>query len=99
MMDTYVPSPIDTSGTELSEQLLGLTERLAENVHENWARHRISEGWRWGPARSDLDKTHPDLIPYHQLPESAKQYDRRAAMEMLRALVALGYRIEPGHSD
>ena len=96
-MYTYEPTPIETSGTELSEQLLGLTERLAENVHEDWAKHRIAEGWRWGPARSDSDKTHPDLIPYSQLSESAKQYDRQAAMAMLRALIALGYRIEPGN--
>jgi hypothetical protein len=95
-MQTYTPSPISTSGVELSEDLLLLTEQLAENAHENWAKHRIAEGWSWGPARSDANRTHPDLIPYSQLPEPAKRYDRLAVTEMLRAIIALGYRIERG---
>ena len=31
----YKPNPIDTSKVELPEDLLELTERIAENVHEN----------------------------------------------------------------
>jgi len=93
-MGTYVPSPIDTSGLELHEDLQIVAEQLAENVHENWARHRLSEGWRWGPARNDAERTHPDLLPYSELSEATKQYDRLAASEMLKAIVALGYRIQ-----
>jgi ryanodine receptor 2 len=94
-MDPYEPGPIDTSAVELTEELVELTEQLAANAHENWAKHRMREGWRWGPARSDLNRTHPDLIPYSQLDERAKQYDRLAVTEMLRTIIALGYRIEP----
>ena len=90
---SYVPKPIDTSAVELPEGLLGLTERLAENAHDHWADQRMAEGWAYGPQRDDAAKRHPDLVPYEQLPESEKEYDRRMAMEALKAIIALGYRI------
>ena len=93
-MATYEPGPIDTSKVELSEELLQLTEQLAENAHDNWARRRLSEGWTWGPVRDDAAKKHPDLVPYGDLSEAEKHYDRDTAMETLKAIVALGYRIE-----
>lgn len=93
-MATYEPRPIDTSKVELPEELLQLTEQLAENAHDNWARRRLSEGWTWGPVRDDAAKKHPDLVPYGDLPESEKHYDRDTAMETLKAIIALGYRIQ-----
>jgi RyR domain len=98
-MASYEPRPIDTSAIELSADLLELTEKLAENAHDNWARRRLSEGWTWGPARDDAAKKHPDLVSYNELQEPEKHYDRDTAMETLRAIVALGYRIEPVDSD
>ena len=91
---TYKPSPIDTSSVSLSEDLLELTEKLAANAHDLWAAQRFSEGWRYGPKRDDQKKEHPDLVPYKELPESEKEYDRIAAMETLRAIIALDFRIE-----
>lgn len=93
---TYQPKPIDTSSVKLSDELLMLTEMLAENTHEIWAEQRISEGWSHGPQRDDTAKKHPDLVPYSELPESEKEYDRRTAMETLKMIVALGYRIGRG---
>jgi hypothetical protein len=77
----------------LDQSLLALTEQLAENAHDVWARQRLAEGWTFGPARDDVTRKHPDLVPYAELPDSEKQYDRATAMETLRAVVALGYRI------
>jgi hypothetical protein len=93
-MKAYDPKPIDTSAIKLSDDLLKLTEKLAENAHDNWARLRMSEGWRWGSARDDAGRKHPDLVPYDDLPESEKEYDRNAAMETIKAIMALGYKIE-----
>jgi hypothetical protein len=90
----YEPKPIDTSELKLGREILDLTERLAKNAHDIWARQRISEGWRLGSKRDDAKKEHPCLIPYEELPESEKQYDRNAALETLKAIIALGYRIE-----
>ena len=90
----YNPKPIDTSMVALSPEILKLTELLAENAHDIWAKQRMSEGWKYGPKRDDAAKRHPDLVPYSQLPDSEKAYDRNAAMETLKAIIALGYRIE-----
>ncbi len=91
---TYSPNPIDTSEVELSTRLSELTERLAANNHDHWALQRIAEGWRFGPDRNDKAKTHPDLVPYEELPDSEKEYDRRSVVETLKAIIALGYRVE-----
>jgi hypothetical protein len=91
---TYRPRPIDTSGVKLADQLRELTERLAEHAHDIWAQQRLAEGWTYGPARDDTTRQHPDLVAYADLPETEKAYDRSAAMETLKAVIALGYRIE-----
>ena len=89
----YTPKPIDTSAITLTPDILDLTERLAENTHDVWARQRLADGWTHGPARNDQEKKHPCLVPYAQLPESEKQYDRNTAMESIKAILALGYKI------
>jgi hypothetical protein len=33
-------------------------------------------------------------VPYDQLPESEKEYDRKMATGTIKAILALGYRIE-----
>ncbi len=90
----YVPKPIDTSQITLSKSAIELTELLAKNAHDNWALLRMKEGWTYGSERNDKVKKHPCLIPYEDLPESEKEYDRKAAMETLKAIITLGYRIE-----
>jgi hypothetical protein len=90
----YNPKPVDTSKIALSKEILELTEHLAENAHDIWAKQRMAEGWTYGLRRDDKEKKHPDLVPYKDLPDSEKEYDRKAAMETLKAIIALGYRIE-----
>ena len=89
----YTPKPVDTSNVALSEELLRLTERIAENVHDNWAAARISQGWTYGEKRDDEKKTTPCLVPYDELSEEEKEYDRSTALETLKLIVALGYSI------
>ena len=93
-MKTYQPKPVDTSGIELPAELLKLTETVAENVHDVWAAGRIAEGWTFGEKRDDVQKLHPCLVPYSELPESEKEYDRKTALDTLKLITALGYRIE-----
>lgn len=90
----YQPKPVDTSKIVLPDEIMALAERIAENVHENWAKGRIAEGWTYGEKRDDEKKTTPCLVPYADLPEIEKEYDRNTAFETLRLIVALGYRIE-----
>lgn len=89
----YIPNPIDTSDITLDEGLTALVEQMARNVHEVWAQGRISQGWTWGPQRDDALKTHPDLVPYEDLTEVEKQYDRDTATATLKLIIKLGYNI------
>ncbi len=90
-MTTYTPKPLETSSVELSSALKTLLEQLAENTHEVWAAQRIQDGWTFGPMRDDVRKHHPCLVPYEELPEAEKEYDRKTAGETLKAIVKLGY--------
>lgn len=89
----YRPRPTDTSDVVLPRDVADLTELLARNTHENWARQRLADGWRWGPSRDDARREHPCLVPYEELPEAEKEYDRRTALETVRLILALGFRI------
>ena len=91
---TYHPRPIQTSGIILSEDLRVLCEKLAENAHDLWASQRISDGWKPGQHRDDFRREHPNLIPYSELPDEEKKYDRIVTLETLKAIIALGYLIE-----
>ncbi len=95
LLPTYDPRPINTEDIALPPELLQLTERIAENVHDVWAVGRIKEGWIYGENRDNDLKTTPCLVPYGDLPESEKEYDRRTAMETLKLIIKLGYKIEP----
>ena len=92
---TYRPRPIDVGQIELTPEILALTERLAENAHDLWGEKRLAEGWTLGPKKDGDLKQTPLLVPYAELPESEKQYDRDLALATLKATLALGYRIEP----
>ena len=96
MNKTYTPAPQDTSGITLSSELLALAEAMAENVHEVWAERRIAEGWTYGPVRDDAKKQTPCLVPYAELPEEEKEYDRSTAISTLKFIVSTGFKIEKG---
>lgn len=92
----YQPQPIDTSHVQLSSEVEALTEMLARNTHEHWARLRMADGWRWGTERDDSRKLHPGLVAYEELPESERVYDRATAIETLKTILGLGFRISKG---
>lgn len=92
-MKTYTPKPIDLSDVELTEDLNELREAIAENAHEVWAENRQKEGWTYGPQRDDKLKQTPDMVPYSQLPESEKEYDREMAVKTIKLLKKLGYEL------
>lgn len=87
----YTPQPIDTSDIQLPEELDPLLEAMAKNVHEIWAKERISQGWTYGRKRDDAQKHHPYLIAYEELPEKEKVYDRNTSVETLKLILKLGF--------
>lgn len=90
----YTPQPIDTSDVILPSQLEQLIEEIAKNVHETWAKNRINEGWRYGETRNEALKHHPCLIPYNQLSEEERDYDRKTALATLKTIYKLGFKID-----
>ena len=90
----FEPTPIDTTAVDLPVEIDDLIERLSEHNHNVWSRGRLDAGWSLGPQRDDAKKQHPCLVPYDELPESEKEVDRHTATEVLKAIVALGFRIE-----
>lgn len=91
--DRYDPQPIDTSDVTVSDEIAALSEKLAENTHDVWARGRLDEGWTYGKTLDRDKKTHPLLVPYGELTESEKDYDRRTSLETLKVLQKLGFDI------
>lgn len=91
--DLYKPSPLDLSDVHLPDSLCELTEAIAENTHEIWSKNRMNEGWTYGPERDDKALKHPDLLPYSDLMEGEKEYDRATAMNAIKLIVKLGYKI------
>lgn len=91
----YTPQPVDTRHVRLPNSITFLSELLSQNAHEVWAVGRIEQGWRWGPQRDNDAQLHPDLVPYEELTEQDKQYDRDTSIETLKVITALGYILEP----
>jgi len=76
-----------------------LSEALARNAHEQWAKQRMADGWRYGPKRDDDRKEHPMLRPYDELPESEKAYDRLISMESVKTILSLGFEIRKARRE
>lgn len=93
MDSNYTPQPVDTSEVRLPAELDELVEKIAKNVHEVWAQSRIEQGWTYGEERNDELKHHPCLVPYEELPEIEKDYDRDTALGTLKLICKLGFKI------
>ena len=90
---SYNPKPINTIDIVLSDDILALSEKLAKNTHDVWAKTRIEQGWSYGETRNDKLKQTPCLVSYEELPDSEKEYDRSTALETLKLIIKLGYKI------
>lgn len=93
MDSNYTPQPIDTSEVRLPAELDELVEKIAKNVHEVWAQSRMEQGWTYGEERNDELKHHPCLVPYEELPEIEKDYDRDTALGTLKLICKFGFKI------
>ena len=92
-MKKYIHNPVDTEQIQLLKELEYLVEEMAKNVHEVWSKTRIEQGWTYGEKRDDVLKQHPCLVPYEELPEEEKVYDRNSSVETLKLIMKLGFKI------
>uniref|UniRef100_A0A8C3UUD6 Ryanodine receptor 1 n=1 Tax=Catharus ustulatus TaxID=91951 RepID=A0A8C3UUD6_CATUS len=86
----FTPCPVDTCQIVLPPHLERIREKLAENIHELWALTRIEQGWTYGPVRDDVQRLHPCLLSFHNLPEPERGYNLQMSGETLKTLLALG---------
>ena len=93
MPNQYQPKPLDLSNVVIDDDLLPLIEEIAKNVHEVWAEQRLKEGWVYVKESNDKLKTTPCLVPYDELPEIEKEYDRRTAISSIKLAIKLGFKI------
>lgn len=92
-MKEYIPNPVDTKRIQLPKELNSLVEEMSKNVHEVWAQTRIAQGWTYGEVRNDAEKKHPCLVPYEELSEEEKTYDRNTSVETIKLILKLGFKI------
>lgn len=79
-----VPSPPwdDAPDYQVRESAASVVEALAdpgrtpEQNHQGWYERMVADGWTRGEVKDTEAKTHPDLVPFHQLPEHEQQKDR-----------------------
>lgn len=91
--NNYTPQPINTKSVDLPMELQALAEDIAKNVHEVWASGRMKDGWTYGEERNDAEKKHPCLVPYEDLSEEEKEYDRNTSIETIKLILTLGFKI------
>ena len=90
---TYTPTPFDSSDISISDDLLELSELVAKNSHDIWAENCINDGWKYGETRCDEKKQHPCLVPYEELSCHEQEHNLNAAVNTLKYIIGLGYKI------
>jgi hypothetical protein len=68
--DSQLESQIDGTNVWLENPDMTLEEN-----HENWMKYKEQAGWKYGNDKCFVCKTHPDMVPYEQLPEIEQRKD------------------------
>jgi len=68
-------------------------ERLAEVEHDRWMAERRAAGWIYGPQKDVQRRINPLLVPWSELPEAAKGYNRDAVRRIPKVLAKADFEI------
>jgi len=68
-------------------------ELLARMEHDRWWKEREAAGWTYAPEKSEPRKESPYLVPYDDLPEDVKDYDRNTVRAMPAFLAEVGFAV------
>jgi len=69
-------------------------EGMARMEHERWCDERRAQGYSFGSERDDDRKTHPDLVPWEQLSDEAREKDRAMVRDLPAFLAKAGFQVE-----
>jgi hypothetical protein len=75
------------------DEYMSLCAELAKRQHESWVRDKVDMGWRYGPTISVVNKTHPMLRPWSELPDQYKNVDTSSPENFLNFLNNQGYAV------
>lgn len=93
----YCPQPIDVSSVSINPELMELIELIAENAHDVWAVDKMKAGFSYAPTdqegKEQSGKHNHYLLPYEMLEEADKEPDRKMAMQTIKLVKRLGYRL------
>ena len=64
-------------------------ELLSKLEHNRWSGEKFSEGWVFGKETNKSQKISSFLIPYEDLSDSIKQYDREQVIQQLENLIVI----------
>ena len=70
-------------------------ETMARVEHMRWSWDKRLNGWTFSDVKDEINKTHPGLIPYDDLPESEKEKDRELVRLIPSLLKDIGYEAYP----
>lgn len=85
--------PVPRQGAQTFAFTEAEIEILSEAEHERWMRERTSAGYTLGARRDEVLRTHPDLVPWSELSERAKQLDRNAVLAIPECMAAAGFEV------
>ena len=68
---------------------LQAADSTPEDSHENWYKHKLADGWKYGPVKDVEKKEHPCMVPYDDLPADQKFKDR-----LFKTICSLRFRAE-----
>ncbi len=87
-----ISAPREHAGTPVEEFEEQEVEILAHMEHSRWNAERFLAGWTLGP-KSVSKKTSPYLVPWEELPENIKEYDRCTVREIPQLLELIGEKV------
>lgn len=87
-------APLMDWGAELFHFSMDEIEVMACMEHERWCEDLKMNGWKYAPCEKDVqNKTHPDLLPWEELPDTEKEKNRIPSRELPGLLARVGFRV------
>ncbi len=80
---SIVPEPFDNRDTAFQQQFYNIIDKYLhmdklvspEEAHNSWWEEYKNMGWTYGPTRDPIKKTHPDMVPFNELPKDERDKD------------------------
>ncbi|MGC9336439.1 MAG: NAD-binding protein [Anaerolineae bacterium] len=69
-------------------------EHMARMEHNLWLQTKQEAGYRWGAVRDEKERTHPDLVPWEDLPDEERKKNEAFICELPSLLARLGFQID-----